>query len=376
MNQFRIGARLVHEELLDYLRQRSVLVMLIVGPLLLVLFLGVAPVVASSRGDTSNTNLHATVAVPRDTPKVVVDALDDRLRVTQPADPDAALSNDEADIALYFVDDPIEALRSGAALRIRVVEDGRPKGRMTERIARASLDRLRTEQARGTPTKLRVASLSVPDPSESRGIIAPLLPTLYVMFLGGIVGIAAGRFQGARAMRSTEMLLVRPIRRSTLLAAMASSAMLLGAASSAIVLAPVTLVALLIADHDASLAPPVVVGALLLSLTLLAVLFAFLGVAIGVSGRSLNAAAGRATVVLGGIMLVAFLLQLSDSLAESPATFWVPIANVLLIVRHTVTGQLSSSHIAQTVLTMVVATIAVATYAIRGLASDRVASRG
>jgi ABC-type Na+ efflux pump permease subunit len=273
---------------------------------------------------------------------------------------------------MVFTTDAASSLRPGESLRVREVTSDRSKGRMALLVAESEL---LTNAASDPITVPRLTAITVRDATESRSLMAQALPMLYVVLLGSIVPIAASRFQSGRSLRTLEMLLVRPLRRSELLGGLATSAITLGLVSGSVVLGPFTALALLVAAGDGAASVAAIAGALVILVLCLVAIFAAIGLAVGVSAKSLRGSAARTTMVTLALTAVALAVEVSGVVAKLRYLPWLPFTSALLLIRSSLASGPSLVGLTRVMGITALTCAACFAYARRFLDSERVTTR-
>ena len=365
----------VREDLLDTFRQRGALRAMVLIPVVLWVVIGVGPILASNTSSTSDAKLRATIAVPTGTPVRLIHAIDHKVRVITRTDPEEALNLSQADAVMDFGRGAAAALDTNTELRVREVLSDRTKGRMALSLAESELQTASLRARGGTPLATRVTSIEVRDPTEARSLLAQALPMLYVVLLGSIVQVAASRFQTGRALRTLEMLLVRPLRRAELLTGIGVAAVTVGLVGAAVVLLPMTALGLLVASGDGAASVAGTAGALVVVVLALCAFFAAVGLAIGVSGKSLQATQARTAMVVLLFTGAALAIEISGVVAKLDWIRWTPFAGALVFIRSTLATGPTVAGLARVLLVTVAACALCFAYARRYLDSERVTTR-
>ncbi len=364
------------EDVLDNLRQRSVVLTLVFAPLVLWGAFAFLPLVFMSRGESSDANLHSTIAVSQNAPPAARRALARRLRVVVAADPTATVAFDEADAALLFGGDPAADLRSGRPFTLHeLTSSSRTKATMTLGIAESALAALQAQRSGVTAPRQHAELVRAVSLDDSRGLISRSAPLLFITALGAIIQLSALRFLSGRSLRTLDGLLVRPIRRTDLLAGLALSSVVVGMISASALLFPFTLLVLAVAHHHGTNGVAATAGILAVVIAATAWFFATLGLALGVSGQSLNAARVRSTAALFVVTAIGLLMELSGTVAHTPLLRALPVTGAMVLLRHAIVGTATVGETAETVVVAAVGGLVCFGYARRYLDSERVVTR-
>jgi ABC-type Na+ efflux pump permease subunit len=368
--------RVARIQLRDTLRERRAVVTVVFAPLGLWLVFAFLPLMFLTRGETSDANLRATIAVSSNTPHEVVRALRTRLRVLVEKDPAAAVVFDAADAGMEFSGNPRADLAAGRALRVHeLTHAGRTKSTMTLGIAEGVLGSLRAEQRGVAPFAQRVETVQSFDVDQSRGLISRSAPLLFMISLSGIIQLSAQAFLSGRALRTLEALLVLPLRRSELLSGLALASAAVGLLGAVALLLPFSLATLALANHHGGNGALGTATVLAVIVAVTAFFFAALGLAVGVSGRTLNAARVRAGIATFGVTGVGLLMGLSGTIAHAEMLRLLPVTGAMVLLRDAVVGTATAAHTLQAIAISAAAGALCFAYARRYLNSERVTTR-
>jgi ABC-type Na+ efflux pump permease subunit len=368
--------RVARAQLRDNLRERRAVLTVVFAPLALWLVFAFLPLMFVTRGESSEANLRATVAVSTNAPPEAKRALRARLRVLVSDDPAAAVAFDAADAGMEFSGDPRADLAAGRPLRVHeLTHSSRTKSAMTLAVAEGLLHSLRAEQRGRTPSSQRIEQVRSFDVDQSRGLISRTAPLLFMISLSGIIQLSSQAFLSGRALRTLEALLVLPLRRIELLSGLALASATVGLLGAVALLLPFSIATLAIANHHGANGALATAAVLAVVVAVTAFFFAALGIAVGVSGRTLNAARVRASIATFGVTGIGLLMGLSGTIAHAGVLRLLPITGAIVLLRDAVVGTATAAQTAQAIAVSAAAGALCFAYASRHLDSERVTTR-
>ncbi|WP_408951736.1 ABC transporter permease [Lysobacter sp. Hz 25] len=234
----------IRKELLDISRDRRTLaIALLLGPLLYPLLMLGMGALAENRARTQlDTELRVPVRGAEHAPNLIKFlATQNIVAIAAPADLDAAIQNQDHDVALIVAKDYAENWKQGEPALVEIVQDStRRDAEIPSRRVRAALEGYSRQVgvlrllARGIAATVaqpvNVGDRDVATPEAKRGLVlSALLPYLLIMtsFIGGaylIIDATAGE----RERQSLEPLLATPASRGSIVSGKIAAACILG----------------------------------------------------------------------------------------------------------------------------------------------------
>ncbi|MGN7917993.1 ABC transporter permease [Lysobacter sp. 22409] len=234
----------IRKELLDISRDRRTLaIALLLGPLLYPLLMLGMGALAENRARTQlDTELRVPVRGAEHAPNLIKFlATQNIVAIPAPADLDAAIQNQDHDVALIVAKDYAENWKQGEPALVEIVQDStRRDAEIPSRRVRAALEGYSRQVgvlrllARGIAATVaqpvNVGDRDVATPEAKRGLVlSALLPYLLIMtsFIGGaylIIDATAGE----RERQSLEPLLATPASRGSIVSGKIAAACILG----------------------------------------------------------------------------------------------------------------------------------------------------
>lgn len=360
---------ILQKELRDTLRDRRTLLVMIVVPIFLLpaLFSAVGRISSSSAGKASTVAVSGRVAAPALVRRLQADP---KLVLRFEDDPEAAVSDQRADVGLALPPGFQASLAAGRAAHLRLIQNTTRSG------SSGAADRLQTDiaaySAGVVAARLRARGLSSSDlapvlvgqvdvsTKEERGglLLSFILPLFVIIYaITGGMYTAMDVSAGEKERSTLEALLLTPATRleitlGKLLAVSAVAFITIVAAMSSMVYSlsrfPITTGSGgLKAQLDPSVVPLVFVLGILLALA-----FAALELALGILARSFKEAQSYITPLYLISFVPVAIINSIPGFQPPPALFLVPALNGVLLFKEALLGHADGLHAALTLVSL------------------------